>query len=300
MNNDWDQLRYFLALARDKTLTCAGHSLQVSHSTVFRKIKAMEDELGVTLFENTSTGYSLTEAGLNLLEETEEVGEVIESSFRRLIGLDQRVKGSVVLATTESIAGKLLPLSFQKFQEQYPEIQLEIRVGQETLNLSKREADIAIRQSRNPPLNLVGRKIAPLAFALFAHQSYIEKKGAIDFPNDIDQHHFILLDESMSFLEAKSWLDRKVGNPAGMIKVNSMITLVQLCEAGLGIAAFPDYPKTFLNPQLKRIMGLPKFKESSLWILTHKDLIRSKRIRLATDFFYQELKHSILAMGDHS
>ena len=88
MNNDWDQLRYFLALARDKTLTRAGHSLQVSHSTVFRKIKAMEDELGVTLFENTSTGYSLTEAGLNLLEETEEVGEVIESSFRRLNGLE--------------------------------------------------------------------------------------------------------------------------------------------------------------------------------------------------------------------
>ena len=104
----------------------------------------------------------------------------------------------------------------------------------------------------------------------------------------------------MSFLEAKRWLDRKVENPAGMIKVNSMITLVQLCEAGLGIAAFPDYPKTFLDPQLKRIMGLPKFKESSLWILTHKDMIRSKRIRLATDFFYQELKHSILAMGDHS
>ncbi len=260
----------------------------------------MEDELGVTLFENTSTGYSLTEAGLNLLEKTEEVGEVIESSFRRLNGLDQRIRGSVVLATTESIAGKLLPLSFQKFQEHYPEIQLEIRVGQETLNLSKREADIAIRQSRNPPLNLVGRKIAPLPFALFAHQSYIEKKGAIDFPNDIDKHHFILLDESMSFLEAKSWLDRKVENPAGMIKVNSMITLVQLCEAGLGIAAFPDYPKSFLDPQLKRIMGLPKFKESSLWILTHKDLIRSKRIRLATDFFYQELKHSILAMGNHS
>ena len=120
MNNDWDQLRYFLALARDKTLTRAGHSLQVSHSTVFRKIKAMEDELGVTLFENTSTGYSLTEAGLNLLEETEEVGEVIESSFRRLNGFDQRIRGSVVLATTESIAGKLLPLSFQKFQEHSP------------------------------------------------------------------------------------------------------------------------------------------------------------------------------------
>ena len=158
MNNNWDQLRYFLTLARDKTLSRAGNSLQVSHSTVFRKIKTMEDDLGVTLFENTSAGYSLTEAGLNLLEEISEVGEVIESSLRRLNGLDQRIQGSIVLATTESIAGKLLPPSFKKFQEQYPEIKLEIRVGHETLNLSKREADIAIRHSRSPPSNLVNRK----------------------------------------------------------------------------------------------------------------------------------------------
>ena len=300
MNNNWDQLRYFLTLARDKTLSRTGNSLQVSHSTVFRKIKAMEDDLGVTLFENTSAGYSLTEAGLNLLEEISEVGQVIESSLRRLNGLDQRIQGSIVLATTESIAGKLLPPSFKKFQEQYPEIKLEIRVGHETLNLSKREADIAIRHSRSPPLNLVGRKIAPLPFALFAHKSYLEKKGAIDFPHDADKHHFIFLDESMSFLEAKNWLDQKVENPAGMIQVNSMITLIQLCEAGLGIAAFPDYPKALLDPKLKRITGLPKFKESNLWILTHKDLTRSKRIRLATDFFYEELKQSIMLMSDQS
>jgi DNA-binding transcriptional LysR family regulator len=116
----------------------------------------------------------------------------------------------------------------------------------------------------------------------------------------LDQHHFILLDESMSFLEVKSWLDRKVENPAGMIKINSMITLVQLYEAGLGIVAFPDYPKAFLYPQLKRIMGLPKFKERSLWILNPKNMVRSKKIRLPTDFFYQELKHFIMATDDHS
>ena len=116
MNNNWDQLRYFLTLARDKTLSRTGNSLQVSHSTVFRKIKAIEDDLGVTLFENTSAGYTLTAAGLNLLEEIGEVGEVIESSLRRLNGLDQRIQGSIVLATTESIAGKLLPPSFKKFK----------------------------------------------------------------------------------------------------------------------------------------------------------------------------------------
>ena len=90
MNNDWDQLRFFLALAQNKTLTRAGRSLQVSHSTVFRKLKSMEEELGVTLFENTSTGYSLTNAGRQLLEETQEVGDIIETSFRKLNGLDQR------------------------------------------------------------------------------------------------------------------------------------------------------------------------------------------------------------------
>ena len=88
MNNNWDQLRYFLTLARDKTLSRAGNSLKVSHSTVFRKIKAMEDDLGVTLLENTSAGYTLTAAGLNLLEEIGEVGEVNDSSLRRLNGFN--------------------------------------------------------------------------------------------------------------------------------------------------------------------------------------------------------------------
>ena len=112
MNNDWDQLRFFLALAQNKTLTRAGRSLQVSHSTVFRKLKSMEEELGVTLFENTSTGYSLTNAGRQLLEETQEVGDIIETSFRKLNGLDQRIQGKIVLATTESMASKLLPKIF--------------------------------------------------------------------------------------------------------------------------------------------------------------------------------------------
>ncbi len=290
MNNDWDQLRFFLALAQNKTLTRAGRSLQVSHSTVFRKLKSMEEELGVTLFENTSTGYSLTNAGRQLLEETQEVGDIIETSFRKLNGLDQRIQGKIVLATTESMASKLLPKIFQKFQEKYPELLLEIRVGQETLNLSKREADIAIRSSKNPPPNLVGRKMNGLQFALFAHEAFIEKYGPIEFPKDSEKHHFILLDDSMSHLEAKHWMDRQVVNPAGIIRVNGMLTLIELCEAGLGIAALPDYPKEILNPNLKRLMSLPKSKENSLWILTHKDLVRSKRIRLTTEFFYQELK----------
>ena len=85
-------------------------------------------------------------------------------------------------------------------------------------------------------------------------------------------------------------MDRRIVDSTGILRGNGMMTLIELCEAGLGIAALPDYPKEILNPNLKRLMSLPKSKENSLWILTHKDLVRSKRIRLTTEFFYQALK----------
>ena len=119
MNSDWNHLRFFLALAQNKTLTKAGIALQVSHATVYRNVKAMEEVLGVTLFESTSNGYLLSSAGKQLLEETEDVADLIETSFRKLNGLDQRIQGNIVLATTESLASKILPEIFKKFLEKH-------------------------------------------------------------------------------------------------------------------------------------------------------------------------------------
>ncbi len=290
MNNSWDNLRVFLALARHKTLTKAGESLQVSHATIYRKIKAFEQELGVTLFENTPNGYLQTSAADRLFENMEVVESHIETSLREIRGMDQRIQGSIIVATTDTFGCKMLPPILKKFQIAYPELAIELNISPETVSLSKREADIAVRASSQPPPNLVGRKVGRIDFAVFAAESYLENCEPIRSAEDLGKHHFVVLDESFGHLAVKQWMDRQISTDTTVTKVNGMLPLIELCEAGLGLAAVPRFAVTSGCSDLKEICPTPEFLEHQLWVLTHRDLSKSTRIRITTEFLYRELK----------
>ena len=290
MNNSWDNLRVFLALARHKTLTKAGESLQVSHATIYRKIKAFEKELGVTLFENTPNGYLQTSAADQLFEEMEVVETSIETSLRELRGLDQRIQGNIIIATTDTFGCKLLPPILKKFQAAYPELSVELKIGTETVSLSKREADIAVRTSAQPPPNLVGRKVARIKFAVFAAESYLKTCDPIQFPEDAGKHQFVVLDDSLGQLAIKQWMDRQITTATHVTKVNGMLPLIGLCEAGMGLAALPAFAVTSGCSDLKNVYSIPENREHHLWVLTHQDLTKSTRVRITTEFLYRELK----------
>jgi len=290
MNTSWDNLRVFLALARHKTLTKAGESLQVSHATIYRKIKAFEQELGVTLFENTPNGYLQTSAADRLFENMEVVESNIETSLRELRGLDQRIQGSIIVATTDTFGCKMLPPILKKFQIAYPELSIELNISTDTVSLSKREADIAVRASAQPPPNLVGRKVGRIDFAVFAAETYLENIEPIQSAEDLGKHHFVVLDESFGQLAVKQWMDRQITADTNVTKVNGMLPLIELCEAGLGLAALPRFAVTSGCSDLKEICPTPEFLEHQLWVLTHRDLIKSTRIRITTEFLYRELK----------
>ncbi len=290
MNTSWDNLRVFLALARHKTLTKAGESLQVSHATIYRKIKAFQQELGVTLFENTPNGYLQTSAADRLFENMEVVESNIETSLRELRGLDQRIQGSIIVATTDTFGCKMLPPILKKFQIAYPELSIELNISTDTVSLSKREADIAVRASAQPPPNLVGRKVGRIDFAVFAAETYLENIEPIQSAEDLGKHHFVVLDESFGQLAVKQWMDRQITADTNVTKVNGMLPLIELCEAGLGLAALPRFAVTSGCSDLKEICPTPEFLEHQLWVLTHRDLIKSTRIRITTEFLYRELK----------
>ena len=290
MNTSWDNLRVFLALARHKTLTKAGESLQVSHATIYRKIKAFQQELGVTLFENTPNGYLQTSAADRLFENMEVVESNIETSLRELRGLDQRIQGSIIVATTDTFGCKMLPPILKKFQIAYPELSIELNISPDTVSLSKREADIAVRASAQPPPNLVGRKVGRIDFAVFAAETYLENIEPIQSAEDLGKHHFVVLDESFGQLAVKQWMDRQITADTNVTKVNGMLPLIELCEAGLGLAALPRFAVTSGCSDLKEIYPTPEFLEHQLWVLTHRDLIKSTRIRITTEFLYRELK----------
>ena len=290
MNNSWDNLRIFLALARHKTLTKAGESLQVSHATIYRKIKTFEQELGVTLFENTPNGYSQTSAADRLFEKMEVVERNIETSLRELRGMDQRIQGSIVVATTDTFGCKMLPPILKKFQLAYPELSIELNIGAETVSLSRREADIAVRASAQPAPNLVGRKVGRIDFAVFAAESYLGNGASIQSAEDLGKHHIVVLDESFGQLAVKQWMDRQITTETTITKVNGMLPLIELCEAGLGLAALPRFAVTSGCSNLKEVFPISESLEHHLWVLTHRDLVKSTRIRITTEFFYRELK----------
>ena len=290
MNTNWESLRVFLALARHKTLTRAGESLQVSHATIYRKIKAFERELGVTLFENTPKGYSQTSAAEQLFEEMKVVENNIETSLRELRGLDQRIQGNIILATTDTFGCKLLPPILKKFQLTYPELSIELKISMETVSLSKREADIAVRTSAQPPPNLAGRKVGSIEFAVFAAQSYLKNCDPIQFPDDVDKHNFVVLDDSFGHLAIKQWMDRQISTVTTVTKVNGMLPLIELCEAGMGLAALPTFAVNSGCSDLIKVYPIPELLEHHLWVLTHRDLTRSTRVRITTEFLYRELK----------
>lgn len=290
MNTNWDYLRVFLALARHKTLTRAGESLQVSHATIYRKIKAFEKELGVTLFENTPNGYSQTSAADQLFEEMEVVEDKIETSLRELRGMDQRIQGNIIIATTDTFGCKLLPPILKKFQKAYPELSVELKIGTDTVSLSKREADIAVRTIEQPPPNLTGKKVGKIKFAVYAAGSYLKNHDPVQLPDDKGKHFFVVLDDSLGQLAVKQWMDRQITNATNVTKVNGMLPLIGLCEAGMGLAALPTFAVTSGCSDLVNVYSTPEFREHHLWVLTHRDLTQSTRIRITTEFLYRELK----------
>lgn len=160
---NWDDLRVFLAVARAGSLSGAARALSVNHSTVFRRIGAFEAALGVRLFERQSDGYLLTPAGEELRDGALRIEEEIASLSRKVAGQDLRLSGAVRVTTIDMLAFGLLPRHLARFRDAYPGIEIELVVGNTMLNLSRREADVALRVGNTPPETLVGRRVGRLA-----------------------------------------------------------------------------------------------------------------------------------------
>ena len=159
---NWDDLRVFLAVARAGSLSGAARSLGVNHSTVFRRIAGLEETLGVRLFERMPNGYALTPAGSETLGIVERIEDKVATIDRTVTGQDLRLSGSVHITATDMLALWLLPDHLAQFRVIYPRIEIGVAVGNQSLDLSRREADIALRIGNTPPETLVGRRVGHL------------------------------------------------------------------------------------------------------------------------------------------
>ncbi len=280
----WDDLLYVLAVGRSGSLSGAARDLKVTHSTVYRRIGRIEEQLQVRLFERLRDGYAPTPAGEAMVSLATRLDDDILALERRLAGEDLRPSGTLRVTTTETLIPTIMPLC-GAFRRAYPEIVLELVSGKAMLNLSRRDADVALRPTVQPDESLVGRRLCTIAFAVYGAQDYLAATGGADLDRN---HEWIGLDDTLSHLLAYGWLQRNVSPSRIGFRSSSIEAVVEAAAAGLGLALIPCYMAA-RHPQLVRCTDVIDEAGTGLWLLTHQDLRHTTRVRAFTDFIAAEL-----------
>lgn len=282
MSIDWNDLRFLLNLARTGSLTRSASAMQVSVSTMSRRLEALEAALGSTLFTRHSTGVLLTDHGRDLVLHAERVEAEIVSLERSAAGRDSQLTGTVRLATADTLASHILIPALGGFRDRYPEIELELVTGIGAIGLSRREADLALRLVEPKGRDLICRKLVRQANALYASAGYLEKRPW-NGKRRFEDHLLIGWDESLSHLPLAQWLrDASHGARVGL-RLTNLPAHLAAARAGAGLAVLP----CFLGDvcvDLTRLLGPDDVFTEDLWLILHPDLANSARVRAIADF----------------
>lgn len=284
---DCNDLRFFLAVARRGTLAAAARDLGVNHSTVFRRLNGFEARLGVRLFERLPGGYLLTAAGERLLARAERIEEELAGLSREMMGLDQRLGGEVRLTTAPNLAFHYVAPWLAAFHATYPRVCVELAVSTENRDLSRREADVALRATSAAPEHLVGRKAVEFPWWVCAGETWLARHEAPKRMQDLARLPFVGADESTARLPAFRWAQRALPAEHVVVRGSDLDTIAALVIAGLGLSLLPqDQAK----PGLRRLFPVEPATSTELWLLTHPDLRRVPRVRALMEFLLAALR----------
>lgn len=276
---DWDDLRHVLAIGRGRTLAAAARTLRVDHTTVGRRLMAIEEALGTRLFDRTSEGFLPTAAGAAVLARAAEMEQQALAVEREVRGKDARPEGAVRLTALDSFFDHFLVPRLGGLYARYPAIELTLASDIRLFDLSRREADIGVRYSRPRDPALVGRRLGVQACGLYASHSYLERHGLPD--GDGEGHAIIGFPQELG--ESKE--ARVFGRfPAARLRVRAHTAghMLSCARAGLGIALVDCYAADCL-PDLARVVPEPVLVDE-LWAVVHVDMRPSARVRVVLDF----------------
>lgn len=280
----WDDLVYVLEVGRAGSLSGAARALRINHSTVFRRLGSIEQRLGVRLFDRQPGGHVPTAAGEAVIRLAEQLEAELGDLERRLAGQDLRPSGTVRITTTDTLIEPLMPI-LAAFQATYPEILLELVPASQFFNLSKRDADVALRPSLSPPTDLYGRRVGRIAFAPYASAQYAAGMGNRGLDS---AHRWLGLDDSLSHIEPHRWLRENVEPERVVLRASSFLALLEATRLGMGVAILPCYMGDG-DPSLERLSLPLDDLATDLWLLVHNDLRGTARIRAFLDFAFEEL-----------
>jgi len=279
-STSWDDFRLVKAIADHQSLGGAADALGLNHSTVFRRLGALEAMLKTRMFERSRNGYSPTAAGERMVALASQMSDQINSFELKCAGRDVKPSGELRITTNDTMLVHLLTPIFAGFMLAYPEIRLEIVVSNTALNLSKRDADIAIRATRSPPETLVGRNIGTIAWAEYASPAMAAADRA--------SARWIGYVEILSTLASMRELYDRVGAERIIYRVNTVLGLAEAIAANIGIGYLPCFIGD-RTPGIIRTSEPITALNTHLWLLTHPDLRDSARVRAFMSFAGAEL-----------
>ncbi len=287
-NLAWDDFRLIKAIADHDGLTGAAAALNVNHSTVFRRLGQIEEQLGQPLFERRKTGYVATVVGAEMAALAGRMEEDVTAFGRRLAGRDVAPSGEVRVTTTDTLyLAMLLPI-FAAFRLANPAIRLDVVIGNQTLNLSRRDADVAIRASDTPGETLVGRRLATLTWAIYGRaQDGLNPEESAD-ADLLFQRDWVTLGDQLGYVKAARYVRDRVAPEKIALKSSAVLGMTEAVEQGLGIGPLPCFIAD-QRPGLIRLMPPDPDFSTGLWILTHPDIRNAPRVRAFMEFVGGEL-----------
>jgi DNA-binding transcriptional LysR family regulator len=269
----WEDVRYFLALARDGSLSRAARRLQVEHSTVARRVEALELALGLRLFDRLPRGWQLSTEGETLAGLAEKMEEEA-FSFERAAAGAGAVRGTVRVSIAPTLANLFLVPRIAAMRERWPGIALEVAGEVRDVNLSRREADVAIRIRRPRERGLVVRSLGKIGYGLYAEAGYALRDEA--------KWEFVGFDESLRHVLHQRWLEQLAGTRPFALRANDQMALHAAARTGLGIACLPHY-QVSQDPLLAPVPSPTPAPPMEVWLVLHADVRRSPRVRTVAD-----------------
>lgn len=272
---DWENLRFFVELARSGSLSAASRHLRVDHTTVARRISVLEADLGVRLFDRMPRGYALTEAGervADLAARLEEDAFAIERFAR---GHSDAPSGAVRLSAPPVVASAFLAPRLVSFRRRFPRVVLELIGDSRAVSLNRREADLAVRLAAPEDGRLIARRLGDMAYALYADAGYAAERPETAW-------EFVAYNDSLNHVPQQHWLLREAGGRPVVFRANDLASLYAAARAGIGVAALPRFLGD-PDPGLVRLPAATEPTARELWLLVHPDVRRAAAVRAAMD-----------------
>ncbi len=288
-NLDWNDIQYCLAVVREGSVTAAARALDVNHTTVSRRITALEKQLNVRLFDRSTAGWLIPPVGEQVLKSAEAIADEVNTIQRQVLADSQELSGTLKVTAVDLTIQRVLQPALKAFCEKYPDITIELISSEDPFNLSVHEADIAFRVTNDPPPNVLGKKIADFAYGIYGTRELAESLSK----GDRSVGAIMWLSDQRRPLP--QWKEKGFPDLPVRYRVNSLNVTHDLVRHGHGIAQLPTGLGE-MDPLLRRIPCEHVDEPMGFWVLSHIDLRTTARIRIFRDFMLEAIEPRIPAL----